>query len=42
MEVGTKQDYVKLMQSNNPSAGKFNMKLVDLIDAWMKAKMAKS
>jgi hypothetical protein len=42
MEVGTKQDYVKLMQSNSPSTAKFNFKLVDMIDNWMKAKMAKS
>ncbi|MBK0402697.1 alpha/beta fold hydrolase [Adhaeribacter sp. BT258] len=42
LEVGSKQDHVKQMQSNSPSAAKFNPKLVELIDNWMKIKMAKS
>lgn len=42
MEVGTKAEHVKQTQSNTPGNGKFNPKLVEMIDVWMQAKMAKS
>ncbi len=45
VEVGTKKDYQQIMQSNQAdayAANHFNMKLVDIIDNWMKAKFTKS